>query len=522
MRSLTTSIALMLSILASAASAQTVFFTDEAAFLAAAPPTELESFEDLPPDNAFVTDRIVTGGFEILAINGDLGVWDFDSGNGTHATDGAQYVHEQSSSSIEFDLAAPTTAFGLTVTDLEDCPRGCGGPIELQTNNGDSFVFLSGVGTNGSELFVGVVSEDSPFLTVTIAGRSGKDAAGFDGVHYASEASSPELTLTGTCPGVVDLEITGVTPFGQVALLRAVAEGTAVLQAGSCAGTEIGLEDPVLVGVVGVDGVGSFSAAPDVPVRLCGSLLQAIDLTTCQPSNVTDIPAEGSWYDSYDFAAEQVAAYWPFDGDSVDKSGNGHTGSWNGGGHDTGVFAEGYSFTPGVYYEVAAPAELQSFEALTMAAWFKSAAFPSDNESLLGIGLDGGGSSHYYLFVLSDGGFTLSAVNENLEGVGTPHYYYSDSFIDEWHHLAVTFDGTVSRAYFDGVLVAEGPASGRLVADSGESFYINRHVWVGGSATRMTGVIDEAVVFDRALDASEILLLATDSDADGIADFWFR
>ena len=34
------------------------------------------------------------------------------------------------------------------------------------------------------------------------------------------------------------------------------------------------------------------------------------------------------------------------------------------------------------------------------------------------------------------------------------------------------------------------------------------------------GLIDEVIVFDRALSPSEVLALASDTNNDGVADFW--
>ncbi len=226
------------------------------------------------------------------------------------------------------------------------------------------------------------------------------------------------------------------------------------------------------------------------------------------------------WYDSYDFASRGVVAYWPFDDDSFDKSGNGNQGSWtSGGGFVQGRVGHGYSFAPGTYYNVASPASsLRNLGALTIATWVYCTAAQS-NENLIGMGLDGV-SNHYYVFVVpSLPGAGLSALNSNGQATGTNSVLVSN-FYNQWHHIVATYDGSAARFYVDGVMVASQTATGSFAVPSGTPFYINRHDWSSGSSSRLTGVIDEAVVFNRALSATEIGAIESDSDGDGIPDFW--
>ena len=82
----------------------------------------------------------------------------------------------------------------------------------------------------------------------------------------------PEISVTGVCPGEVAIDISGITPNGQVAILSAVSEGTFTILGGSCAGTEVDL------------------ANPTAPAGACGLFLQAVDVTTCTPGNVAQVP----------------------------------------------------------------------------------------------------------------------------------------------------------------------------------------------------------------------------------------
>lgn len=80
-----------------------------------------------------------------------------------------------------------------------------------------------------------------------------------------------------------------------------------------------------------------------------------------------------------------------------------------------------------------------------------------------------------------------------------------------WHHIAATGDGTALRLYFDGTQVGSGSST---TSNYGSSSYT---LHVGGAAvfdppisgSRFDGLLDEAIMYDRALSAAEVLLLST-------------
>jgi len=234
--------------------------------------------------------------------------------------------------------------------------------------------------------------------------------------------------------------------------------------------------------------------------------------------------AAQAWYEHFDFAARGAVAYWPFDGDAQDKTGNGNDGYWTGGSFTPAVFGSGHTLSPGVYYRLDEPHQLDTLAEVTLAAWFKASSLPMGDANLLGRGVDGeGGSnfSHYFLFLLQDGGIQLDGVAADGSSLDSGQYRVP-SFVGVWHHYAVTFDGSRSCAYVDGLRVTCAGAEGRIAVPAGMPFYINRHDTCCGSLSRLSGVLDEAVVFNRALHADEIAALATDTEGDSIADFWQR
>ena len=86
---------------------------------------------------------------------------------------------------------------------------------------------------------------------------------------------------------------------------------------------------------------------------------------------------------------------------------------------------------------------------------------------------------------------------------------------DQWHHVAAVYDGTKMCLYVDGRLDAYKSASGSLSVSA-----VN--VYIGGSPSQsFNGLIDDVLVYNRALSKEEIEYLAgrTDLNKDGDVNF---
>jgi hypothetical protein len=76
--------------------------------------------------------------------------------------------------------------------------------------------------------------------------------------------------------------------------------------------------------------------------------------------------------------------------------------------------------------------------------------------------------------------------------------------VDQWNHLAVTFDGTTAKFYFNGVLVQEGNFS--FGNDTEAPMQIGAAT--GGGGNPFNGALDEVRIYDIVLSEAEILTLA--------------
>ena len=110
----------------------------------------------------------------------------------------------------------------------------------------------------------------------------------------AAALAAPTLTLSGACPGVIDIDIAGLTPSGEMMLLFSGGEGADALPAGACAGTPTGLS-PIRFGLRApdVDGDGAMAFSPDVPGGACGKHVQILDTATCELSPVRTLGEGG-------------------------------------------------------------------------------------------------------------------------------------------------------------------------------------------------------------------------------------
>ncbi len=268
--------------------------------------------------------------------------------------------------------------------------------------------------------------------------------------------------------------------------------------------------------------------------RLIGTTLAALSiLALAIPSSGTPDPP---WYFDFDFAALDVLAYWPLDGDAIDYGPQTHIGSWSGGSDVVGYFGLGRDFGPGDYFQVNGSAALSTFDRLTMSAWYLPTAMVN-NEALVGAG-DNTSGPFYGIWAIrlseSDGqpyhGGAVSSTHIGITCLFVPtqaaftNTWFAPIEYSQWHHLACTYDpATGGKLYVDGVLAVADPFyAGTISVPLARPFFFNFHEWAGGgaSSSRLSGVLDEVTIFNRALSATEVELLSVDDDGDGRAAFW--
>ncbi|MFA4837107.1 MAG: carboxypeptidase regulatory-like domain-containing protein, partial [Dehalococcoidia bacterium] len=145
-----------------------------------------------------------------------------------------------------------------------------------------------------------------------------------------------------------------------------------------------------------------------------------------------------------------LVAYFPFNGNANDESGNGHNGTVNGATLAADRFGNNdsaYSFDGQDDYIVASASNLPTGER-TVSLWFY--ANTVDNRPLL-LGYGGSASCGTSWFMdLNTQGAQSYDMSSHCD-VYTIDYYYSEPPIGNWHHFVATTDASGTKLYVDGV-----------------------------------------------------------------------
>lgn len=147
--------------------------------------------------------------------------------------------------------------------------------------------------------------------------------------------------------------------------------------------------------------------------------------------------------------------------------------------------------------------------ALTVAAWIRPDSFPGNSRDGRIVSKASGTAEDDHIFMLSTFGVGDETRLRGRIGVGgQTTTVIADAGaldVDEWYHVAMTYDGTAIRLYVDGVEVGATPLSGPIEVDA------NVPTAAGNQpqGTRpFDGLIDNIQIVERALAQSEIATLA--------------
>jgi Concanavalin A-like lectin/glucanases superfamily len=215
----------------------------------------------------------------------------------------------------------------------------------------------------------------------------------------------------------------------------------------------------------------------------------------------------------YESLNEDLVAYYPFDGNANDNSGNNHHGIVHGATLTTDRFGNensAYMFN-GVdtYIDLTNTDTLNMLSGFTLAAWVN---FTTSNGSSIV-------SKHVNYY---HNGFTMSACNDNANLTTDNNYYYiatTEKYNDgAWHLFTGVYDGTTLSIYVDGVLKVSDSASYTTGND------MNIRIGADSELSFFNGKIDDVRIWDRALSKNEILSLYPQysSDKDLVAYYPFN
>jgi len=229
--------------------------------------------------------------------------------------------------------------------------------------------------------------------------------------------------------------------------------------------------------------------------------------------------------------ADSLVAYYPFNGNADDESGNGHNGIvYNALLADDryGYPNRAYGFD-GIndeYVYVMNPEFLNLTDEGTISVWLN--IFSYENRAndtywhILGKGAKAGWDSDGYSIFYHNSAQVIFGVLTNTSQISR---YNRISFgkpsINEWHHLVMVWNDSLIKAYFDGQQFGEQVLKTINVPQTSENFIIGKKPY-GTYNGYFNGIIDEIRLYNRALTVKEIeFLFFGPISANFIADTTF-
>ncbi len=197
---------------------------------------------------------------------------------------------------------------------------------------------------------------------------------------------------------------------------------------------------------------------------------------------------------------EGLVAYYPFNGNANDESGNGNDGIGNGVALTTDRNDDpdsAYSFGTGNYIRVYDDSSLDITDAITLAAWIYRASATTGWQSVFCKG-DTSSKDSPYAFLLQYNKLELLLNRTRLVGS-------MDIPINQWIHIATTWDGSVVKFYVNGIEDSKTAIYTTKLSTIDGNFLIGSDP--PGNTDYFFGKIDEGYIYNRALSASEILSL---------------
>lgn len=200
-----------------------------------------------------------------------------------------------------------------------------------------------------------------------------------------------------------------------------------------------------------------------------------------------------------------LVAYYPFDGNAKDKSGNHNHGEMHGTrptADRKGRLDSAMLFGKGNFISVPSSPSLNSpKDQITIAAWVRVNEWFSNRWGQEALVLSKGNHDrldYRFEFYGNGHGITTGGLSvNNLYSVGFERLRGS------WHHIALVSDGTIVKGYIDGTLTVAATASGRPDRNgNGGDLLIGRNHPDGAEC--LLGAMDELRIYNRALTDDEI------------------
>lgn len=208
--------------------------------------------------------------------------------------------------------------------------------------------------------------------------------------------------------------------------------------------------------------------------------------------------------------ANGLVAYYPFNDNADDASGNGNHGTVHGATLTEDRFGNpnsAYYFDGGSWIEVKDSPSLKPTNSITVCAWVNLEDREVDDYLRIltkhGEVTEAGGSHGSYQLIT---GRLKDRCAYNMTLKTNEKYNYtksaSESSKSGWHFVLGTWDGTTASVYHDGVLTGQVKIGGSILYDR-NSLIIGKDGYY--EHVNFTGCIDEVRIFNKGLNAREVI-----------------
>ncbi|MBN1817032.1 MAG: hypothetical protein JW828_06700 [Sedimentisphaerales bacterium] len=201
-----------------------------------------------------------------------------------------------------------------------------------------------------------------------------------------------------------------------------------------------------------------------------------------------------------------LVGYWPLEGDYTDVSGSGHDGVLVGTATPTtGILGDGLLFSGdwGNAVDCGTWDPSETTGQLSVSIWVNWTGHRTDTwQGIIGkrdAWQSSGEQIEYCWFI------EAAETDDSVALQSTASWVSLGGPLPEgqWHHIAISFDGTTVTTYRNGAEISSG---GFILGPKKDA-----HIWLAatntGPANNFNGAIDEAAIWDRALTAQEITQL---------------
>ncbi len=204
-------------------------------------------------------------------------------------------------------------------------------------------------------------------------------------------------------------------------------------------------------------------------------------------------------------ADPNLVAWYRFDGDALDSSGNDLHGTEMGDPtYEAGVFGQAISLDgDGDYVDCGLAPEFDITDFITFTYWIKVVEFDKGWNTVLSRGDDSWRSSR-----AGENNFMEAAVSGT-----TGNYTYGVTPVDdgEWHHVGWVYDGTMNYLYVDGEVDATEESTGQITVSTFPLYIGNNSA---NTDREWTGLIDDVLIFNRALSQEEVQRIMQSSTSE--------